>query len=109
MFSFMSESDYYEKVSDFQNRLSALIRALSEAQKVISPSLKDGDTFPGLIDRTSKSKQLELLRNAWIVLKPIDDSGLLASDIEELIELLDEVGNCPIKCEPAFQGFKIGE
>jgi len=92
-----------------QNRLSALIKALNNAQKIISPSLTDTDTFPGLIDRTPKSKQLNLLLNAWIVLKPLEDLPGFGSDIDELIALLEDVGNCPIKLEPAFQGYEIGE
>jgi len=105
----MSESDYYEKVSMFEDRLDALIKRLIEAQKIIRPSWKNPDTFPGLIDRTPKSKQLELLRNAWIVLEPIDDMPGFGSDFDELFELLDDVGNCPIKLEPAFQGFEVGQ
>lgn len=105
----MNAPEYYEKVSELQNRLSGLIRALTEAQKVISPSMMHRGAFPGLIDGTPKSKQLELLRNAWIVLRPLDDSGQFASDIDELIELLNEVGNCPIKTEPAFQGYEVGQ
>lgn len=104
----MSTSDYYEKVSDFQNSLTSLIRALSEAQKVISPSQKDRVTFPGLIDTTPKAKQLELLGNAWIVLKPISEGFEFGSDIDELFELLEEVGNCPVEPEPEFQGHPIG-
>lgn len=89
----MNASDYYEKVSDLQNRLKTLIASLSEAQKIISPSAKDRETFPGLIDATPKDKQLKLLQNAWIVLEPIDSGGGFASDIEELVALLEEVGN----------------
>ena len=105
----MSQSDYYEKVSDLQNRLSGLIRALNEAQKLMRTSSKDRTTFPGLIDGTPKAKQLELLRNVWIVLEPIDGSGEFGSEIDEIIELLDDVDNCPIKPEPIFQGFEVGE
>jgi len=105
----MSESDYYEKVNDLQNKLSTLIRALQEAQKVISPSFKDKATFPGLINRTPKSKQLELLRNAWIVLKPIDESLGFGSDIDELFLLLEDLGNCPVVPEPEFQGHVVGK
>jgi len=105
----MSASDYYENVFELQDRLSKLIKTLTEAQKIISPSRKDPETFPGLIDRTPKDKQLELLRNAWIVLEPIDDMPGFGSDIDELIESLDDVENCPIKLEPAFQGFEVGE
>ena len=87
----------------------SIIRALSGAQKIISPSSKDGETFPGLISTTPKDKQLKLLKNAWIVLKPINESGGFGSDIEDLIALLEEVGNCPDKTEPAFQGHPVGK
>lgn len=102
-------SDYYENVSDFQNRLDTLIKHLTEAQKMISPSKKDRGTFPGLIDGTPKAKQLELLRNTWIVLKPIDESGEFGSAIDELIAALEDVGNCPVESEPEFQGFPVGK
>lgn len=105
----MSSSDYYERVSAFQNRLSTLLRSLSEAQKIISPSPKDRETFPGLIDATPKDKQLELLQNAWIVLEPIDTVGGFGSDIEDLMALFQEVGNCPVEPEPAFQGHAVGK
>ena len=101
--------DYYEKVSDLQNKLSARIKALTEAQRVISPSSKDRETYPGLIDGTPKKKQYELLTNAWIILKQIDDVEEFGSDIDELFASLNELGNCPVKCEPAFQGFEVGQ
>jgi len=105
----MNESSYYEKVSDLQDTLSVLIKAFTEAQKIISPSPKDRETFPGLIVTTPGDKQRELLNNAWIVLKQIDDSGEFESEFDELFELLNEVGECPLKCEPLFQGFGVGQ
>ena len=105
----MSDSNYYEKVSDLQDRLGALIKALQEAQKIISPSLMNRICFPGLIPTTQKPKQRELLTNAWIVLKQIDGTVEFGSDIDELFELLNEVGDCPVKLEPEFQGHAVGK
>ena len=104
----MNESNYYEGVSDLHTKLGALIRVLSEAEKIISPSPKDRETFPGLISTTPKARQLELLQNAWIVLEPINESGGFGSDIDDLIESLDDVGNCPVEPEPEFQGYPVG-
>ena len=105
----MSASDYKDKVFEFQDRLTALIRCLTEAQKIISPCHKDRETFPGLIDGTPKAKQRELLNNAWIVLRDIDDMPGFGSDIGDLFELLEGVGNCPIEPEPEFQGHPVGK
>ncbi len=105
----MSDSTYYEKVSELQDRLGTLIKALTEAQKIISPSLRNRGTFPGLVDGTPKKKQYELLQNAWIVLKQIDGSCEFGSDIDDLFELLNGVGNCPVKLEPEFQGQAVGQ
>lgn len=104
----MNESTYYEKVFELQDKLDFLIKSLNEAQKIINPSLRDSETFPGLIDSTPKSKQLELLRNAWIVLEPVDEGVGFGSDIEELIELHGDIGSCPIESEPEFQGYARG-
>ena len=105
----MSASDYYEKVSSVRNRLDTFIKAFTEAQKIISPSSKDRDTFPGLIDSTPKHKQRELLNNAWIVLKGIDERCELGSDIDELFLLLEDVDNSPVEPEPEFQGHELGQ
>lgn len=105
----MSASDYYEKVSDLHNRLDRLIRSLSEAQKVISPSSKDMEAFPGLIGTTPKDKQLVLLENAWIVLEPISEGFDFGSDIDGLVALREDLGNCPVEPEPEFQGHPVGE
>lgn len=106
---FMSESTYYEKVFELQDKLGSLIKSLNEAQKIISPSRQDPETFPGLIDSTPKAKQLELLRNAWIVLEPLDQELGFGSNMDELMALHEDQWNCPFKSEPVFQGFAVGE
>jgi len=105
----VSGSDYYGKVSDLQCRLTGLIKSLTEAQKIISPCPKGTGDYPGLIDKTPKAIQRVLLNNAWIVLQPLESSGEFGSEIDELLVLLEEVGNCPIEPETEFQGYKIGE
>lgn len=105
----MNESTYYEKVFELQVKLDYLIKSLNEAQKIMSPSRQDPETYPGLIESTSKAKQLELLRNLWIVLEPIDQELGFGSDMDELMALHEDLGNCPFKSEPVFQGFAVGE
>lgn len=92
----MSESDYYERVAELQHRLSRLIKRLTEAQEIISPCPKGREDYPGLIYSTPKKKQRELLNNMWIGLKYFEDNCVLGSEIDELLELLNDVGNCPI-------------
>lgn len=105
----MTEPTYYEKVSEFQDRLAGLIKSLTEAQKTISPSLKDRATYPGLVFTTPKKEQRVLLTNAWIVLRQTELGEEFESDLDELFALLNEEGNCPVQYEPEFQGYAVGE
>lgn len=89
----MSQSEYYDKVTDFENKIDGLIASLTEAKKTMSPSAKDPETWPGLMHSTPHAKQLELLNNVWIALKPLDGELGLESDVDELICALNGIGN----------------
>jgi len=102
----MNTSNYYKKAFDLHMKLGTLVASLNEVRKIISPSPKAGETFLDLNDTILKDKQLELLKNAWIILAPINRIEF-GSDIKELVELLGETENCPVGLESEIHGFNF--